>query len=406
MRNISYILFFTISVVMQCLGLGTSLFTLSTVLVSYHKSLRLSQPSKAKMKFCGMLGQFLWCLFTISARVTALAVFASQFKYWVFLVVGLHWLAMLVWVVRQQTTYCYMGEAEDDDEGNTKEHHSQPLEVGFRLLTAFVQIFCFFNLLEGHTRLRYTIYYILVYVENGAIILVWYIMRGTDLDHAVTTAVLVVVLAGFLVGVLFMVLYYKWCHPNNSSIFHERMKIRWCVPCSELSLTEDRAEQATAADNPDGDVNKSLTQSLPPATTGLSPANVSLSPVPTYPAEASPVSQPLSEKKSTPKEKNTKSPDQRSEPKREPGQRLSLLSAASSQRSKSGRFVQPKWDVPERAAAGSQKNTTFDSDNSSMVRRATQPRGHSSLARRQNPDASIISDTPSHSKLIVMSTVV
>lgn len=124
-----------------------------------------------------------------------------------------------------------------DDTGLTKVHHSQCLEFCFRVMAAFVHIFCFFNLLEGHTRLRCFVYYLFVYLQNAVLILTWNILAST-LGHGgwYATPAVAMVLGGFFLGILFEITYYLWCHPNKWSRLHRHNRIQLWVPCSELSL--------------------------------------------------------------------------------------------------------------------------------------------------------------------------
>ena len=222
---------------MQVFGLITSMVTLATVLVSFQKSLRLSLPTKAKLSFMGMVGQFLWRVCTIATRVLALALFASYFHYYVFVVVAVHWMVMMLWVIKQETMFCVLRDRDG------QRHHSRGLEFCFRFLAAFIHIFCFFNLIEGHTRLRCVVYYGVMYVENLSLVMTWYIIASTNREVSwYFMPGLVCVLVIFWVGIGFQVLYYMCCHPNNMSVLHVRKRIRWWVSCPQLSLTKDVEE--------------------------------------------------------------------------------------------------------------------------------------------------------------------
>ena len=100
-----------------------------------------------------------WWLFTIATGVMALGLFGSVMGFTLFWAVIRHWVVMLVWMVMQQTEYCILV-----DNRSGMEHKSSLLEFGFRIVAAFIHIFCFFKLyIEGHTRLRCATYYIIVY---------------------------------------------------------------------------------------------------------------------------------------------------------------------------------------------------------------------------------------------------
>ena len=220
--------------VLQVFGCIISLVTLATVLVSFQKSLRLSLPTKAKLSFPGMAIQFMWRVCTIASRVLAFALFASYFRFYVFVAAAVHWMVMMVWVSLQETMYCMLRDRDG------RHHHSRGFEFCFRILAAFVHIFCFFNLIEGHTRLRCVLYYTIVYVENLAMVMTWYVVASTnDQPSWYFVPGVVCVLVIFWVGIGFQVVYYLCCHPNNDSVLHVRKRIRVCVKCPELSLIKD-----------------------------------------------------------------------------------------------------------------------------------------------------------------------
>ena len=204
---------------------------MASIMVAFQKSLRLSQPDKALLTRPGMFFMFVWRFLTISSRILALAAFASKFHYFVAIVIGLHFVVMLVWVWMQGTQYCMLRDKEG------KETHSLCLEYIFRALAAFVQIFDFFNLLEGRTRLRCLVFYIVVFVENMAMVMIFYItasVYGTPVWY--DSPVVLYVTVGFLSGVLVEVFYYKCCHPNNYNMMYEDRKVPWCVKCNEVSM--------------------------------------------------------------------------------------------------------------------------------------------------------------------------
>lgn len=201
----------------QAVSCTTSLCSLSWSLVVYQKTLRNVLPNKRALSYRAMVPMFLWRLFTIGARVVCFALFASAFSYWIFIVVGCHWWVMFVWVFLQKNKLCTNSAGE----------------VFFKVVMATVHVFCFFNLCEGRTRLRYAIFYTLVYLENMAMMVAWHRFLPTESPWYVLPA-MVSVLGLFFVGVLFQVVYYVRCHPNNEN---SETMVRIWVPWSELEGT-------------------------------------------------------------------------------------------------------------------------------------------------------------------------
>lgn len=186
-------------------------------MAAYQKALRLSLPSKAKLDYWCIAFMFIWHILVIGPRVLAFSAFASCTQYGFFVLCGIHWVLMLMWILMQRTTFC-----------SRKIH-----EFCFDAVAAFICIFDFFNLIEGHTRVRYVIYYSLVYCENVAMVIVWYYYRSTTAGWYLVP-VIVTIVAVFWLGILVQVIYYMAFHPNNRPPYAPEKRIRICVPLSEL----------------------------------------------------------------------------------------------------------------------------------------------------------------------------
>ena len=212
--------FFSI-VIGQALASLTSLCSLAWSLTAYHKALRASLPTKKKMTYTGMFLQFFWRFFVVAARVIALALFAARFKAWVFVVIASHWMTMFFWIRFMETKFC----------------DTRAEELGFNLVTAAIYIFCFLNLVEGHTRLRYLFYYIITFIEDAALITTWYLLTQTKYIWYQNPAICAVFL-GYVVGMFFQVIYYLKAHPNNfvenSDGSDQKNPIRLWIPMKEL----------------------------------------------------------------------------------------------------------------------------------------------------------------------------
>ena len=218
----------------QVLSCVTSLFSLSWALAAYHKALRLSLQDKANMTWTGVALQFFWRFFTIGARILAMALFASHVSPWVFAAaVCIHWIVMLIWCFTKSTNFCV-------------HRWQEPL---FNMVMAVVYIFSFLNLLEGHTRLRYLIFYSVVYAENLGMIMLWYAMEGTNMKWF-HTAAMVAILLGFFVGICLQVIYYRFFHPNRYPPFSsiQEKQIFCCISCSEMCNRTSSADDTLATE--------------------------------------------------------------------------------------------------------------------------------------------------------------
>ena len=187
------------------------------------------------MRVSSKIAMFLWRFFTIGARMIALALFATAFGFWATLaLVGGHLLVMIFWMLLQNSIYCSVEIKDEDGKIKVEEHPCK--EHCFRAMTAFTLVFSFFNISEGRTRLRSLVYYTVIFAENMVMIIAWYVTASTQTNAWYHTPAIIMVIFGFLLGILFQILYYKCCHPIYYSKEHEHMTIPLWVSCEELSL--------------------------------------------------------------------------------------------------------------------------------------------------------------------------
>jgi len=85
------------------------------------------------LTWLGVIFQFLWRLGTVSARVTTLTVYATLYGHWVFLVIGLHWISMFLWLISPKNVF-------------HGERISRRRKAAFSALIAIVYIFSYINL--------------------------------------------------------------------------------------------------------------------------------------------------------------------------------------------------------------------------------------------------------------------
>ncbi|XP_023673960.1 XK-related protein 4-like isoform X2 [Paramormyrops kingsleyae] len=152
---------------LQGLTAAASLVSLAWALASYQKALRESRDDKKPLYF----GVF----------------------------IVLHWCVMTFWIVHCETEFCV-----------TKWE-----EIVFDMVVGVVYIFSWFNVKEGRTRYRLFVYYLVVLLENAALSTLWYLYRLPSTTDAFAIPALCVIFSSFLTGVLFMLMYYAFFHPNG-----------------------------------------------------------------------------------------------------------------------------------------------------------------------------------------------
>ncbi|XP_072296665.1 XK-related protein 4 [Eucyclogobius newberryi] len=183
----------------QGMTAAASLVSLAWALASYQKALRESREDKRPMSYLGVSIQFCWHFFTMAARVITFALFASVFQLYFGLFIVLHWCVMTFWIVHCETDYCV----------------SKWEEIVFDMVVGIIYIFSWFNVKEGRTRFRLFIYYVVILMENAALSTLWYVYRVPLSTDAFAVPALCVIFSSFLTGVVFMLMYYAFFHPNG-----------------------------------------------------------------------------------------------------------------------------------------------------------------------------------------------
>ncbi|KAL7851655.1 hypothetical protein AOLI_G00220110 [Acnodon oligacanthus] len=178
---------------------AASLVSLAWALASYQKALRDSRDDKKPLSYLAVIIQFCWHFFTIAARVVTFALFASVFQLYFGIFIVLHWCVMTFWIVHCETEFCI-----------TKWE-----EIVFDMVVGIIYIFSWFNVKEGRTRCRLFVYYLVILLENAALSTLWYLYRIPASTDAFAVPALCVIFSSFLTGVVFMLMYYAFFHPNG-----------------------------------------------------------------------------------------------------------------------------------------------------------------------------------------------
>lgn len=179
------------------LSTSASLVSLAWTLASYQKVLRDSRDDKRPLSYKGAVAQVLWHLFTIAARSLAFALFASVYRLYFGIFIVAHWCIMTFWVIQGETDFC-MSKWE---------------EIIYNMVVGIIYIFCWFNVKEGRSRRRMTLYYCIVLLENAALTGFWYFSRS--LADFRSLILVCVVASSFALGIFFMCIYYCLLHPNG-----------------------------------------------------------------------------------------------------------------------------------------------------------------------------------------------
>ncbi|XP_050545132.1 uncharacterized protein LOC126907693 [Daktulosphaira vitifoliae] len=193
----SYLLWTDEGILKQLHDLNKVTITLSTVsvcwaLASFGKNVRLQNVHRLVLTWLGVIFQFLWRIGTVGARVISLTAYAAVYKYWILLVLFLHWLSMLLWLHSPKTVF-------------HGERMSSTRKAFLYSLLAFVYTFAYINLIEDNHREKMLMFYVVMALENALLMFVWTIGSGNIVMPFV-------VLGLFSGGLVFMALYYQFFH--------------------------------------------------------------------------------------------------------------------------------------------------------------------------------------------------
>ena len=188
------------------ISMALSLFNVCWALASFTKNIRQHNVHRLVLTWIGVIFQFMWRLGTLTSRVLVLVLYSTVYTYWVFLVVILHWITMMLWVLSRYAAF-YKTKTE---------RLSRLQEVGLSVFVSYIHIFCYVNLEEQSTKLKIVTFYSIMLVENILLMALWTLgEQVTDVSHQVgwdRDDIFVAVSVSFFLGLVFMVIYYKYFH--------------------------------------------------------------------------------------------------------------------------------------------------------------------------------------------------
>lgn len=181
------------------LSIPKSLALFAFHLLIYARYIRVADKESAQLNWCSLGSLFfvIWRLFMLTSRILALALFASYFTRFVFVVVGIHFAASFALLWRQECEY-FEGE--------------RIKKAFFRCAIAYVHVFCFFPLEGRNTRKWGYLYYVLILIENVLMVIWWTFVTNYDLKFR--AVMLSTEWGTFFVGVVSLVLFYRFFHPS------------------------------------------------------------------------------------------------------------------------------------------------------------------------------------------------
>ncbi|XP_076738094.1 XK-related protein 5 isoform X1 [Maylandia zebra] len=203
------------------------LVSLGWALVLYARACSLIRPGHLQMTPAAMLCRLLWRVSMLGSRFAILMLFTRIFKQWILGVIGVHWLGATFWMVSQQTDII----------------RSTSRWRLFNLVLGAIHIFLFLNVKYGQSRYRMAGFYLVMFLENAFLLLAssWmFAMVSWD-----TVGIPAAVFCSFLIGVIALVLYYRFLHPKSFEIFQSIRHRGIAGACMERGSTLSLEEKVT-----------------------------------------------------------------------------------------------------------------------------------------------------------------
>lgn len=180
-------------------SLVLSLLSICWAMASFTKYARKRYVYKFVLTWFGILCQLCWRLGTISSRVVALTIYAVHYGYWMLVILFAHWMAMLL------LSLIDPGNLSKDEVGMPKIK-----KLRFAMASAWIYCFCYLNFEEHNSKIKMILFYLIQFVENNVLLIVSLISYN-QISWFKNISIIVVYL-GFVVGMFFMLIYYKYFH--------------------------------------------------------------------------------------------------------------------------------------------------------------------------------------------------
>lgn len=183
---------------------------------------------------------FLWRSFEIATRVVVLVLFSSVLQLWVLPVVLLNFLVFFLypWIL----FWISHSPFPENIEKTLSRLGTTIVLCLLTFLYAGINMFCWSAVQvklsdpdlinKSQNWYRMAVYYMLRFVENASLLLLWYIFR-TDFYKSFCAPLLVLqLLIAYAIGIFFMLVFYQFCHPCRRLFTSSMSEGLW--DCSSL----------------------------------------------------------------------------------------------------------------------------------------------------------------------------
>ena len=188
------------------ISMSFNLINICWSLASFNKNIQRKDVEKLVLTWIGVMFQFIWRLGTLSSRCAALILYWSAYDNWILFVVALHWLCVFVSLAVPNKIF------------KKSESVSYPEWIVKCFVMSYVYIFCYLNLDKTKVKTRMALFYSLIIVENILLLCLWSVSIKTykhQYSQQEKLHIFGTVIGTFVIGILFMFLYYKYFHATK-----------------------------------------------------------------------------------------------------------------------------------------------------------------------------------------------
>lgn len=207
---------------------------------------------KVRLRPKAYLCMIVWRGLEIATRITALVLFSTALTHWVVLVgmLNLLFFFFLPWA----EFWARKGSLTEDVEKNFSKLGTVVVLSMFTLLYACINVFCWSavqldlthrELIERKQRWdRLAMYYCGRFVENLVLITLWYFFKSDFYEYVCAPLLAVQLLICYSLSVLFMLLFYQFCHPCRRLFKYNVHDCLHCVCCHKGRGARDGRRKA------------------------------------------------------------------------------------------------------------------------------------------------------------------